>query len=175
MKRLLDGQFDDSGLTLTELAVIEESLVKSLTAVYHARIRYPAGVDLAATESAARSLLSQGSAECVIIRFPTGALGVRKDDSVAIEGSVKLPKSRVISASGAGHAFTAGVLYGCHEGWSLSECLRAGHAAAAACLTDRTASGGLKSLDGCLKLVNKYGQRVLGDTPMSQFAIQAGV
>jgi membrane-associated HD superfamily phosphohydrolase len=41
MKRLLDGQFDDSGLTLTELAQIEESLVKSLTAVYHARIRYP--------------------------------------------------------------------------------------------------------------------------------------
>jgi cyclic-di-AMP phosphodiesterase PgpH len=41
MKRLLDGQFDESGLTLTELYAIEESLAKSLTAVYHARIRYP--------------------------------------------------------------------------------------------------------------------------------------
>jgi putative nucleotidyltransferase with HDIG domain len=41
MKRLLDGQFDDSRLSLTELYQIEESLVKSLTAVYHARIRYP--------------------------------------------------------------------------------------------------------------------------------------
>jgi putative nucleotidyltransferase with HDIG domain len=41
MKRLLDGQFEESGLTLTELHRIEESLSKSLTALFHARIRYP--------------------------------------------------------------------------------------------------------------------------------------
>ncbi|MCS7045409.1 MAG: HDIG domain-containing protein [Gemmataceae bacterium] len=41
MKRLLDGQFEESGLTLTELRLIEESLVKSLTALFHARIKYP--------------------------------------------------------------------------------------------------------------------------------------
>jgi putative nucleotidyltransferase with HDIG domain len=41
MKRLLDGQFEESGLTLTELHQIEESLCKSLIALYHTRIRYP--------------------------------------------------------------------------------------------------------------------------------------
>jgi putative nucleotidyltransferase with HDIG domain len=41
MKRLLDGQFDECGLTLQELSTIEESLVKSLTAVYHGRVKYP--------------------------------------------------------------------------------------------------------------------------------------
>jgi hypothetical protein len=41
MKRLLDGQFDTCGLTLQELATIEDSLVKSLTAVYHGRVKYP--------------------------------------------------------------------------------------------------------------------------------------
>jgi putative nucleotidyltransferase with HDIG domain len=41
MKRLLDGQFEESSLTLTELHLIEESLSKSLIALYHARIRYP--------------------------------------------------------------------------------------------------------------------------------------
>jgi hypothetical protein len=41
MKRLLDGQFDDCGLTLEDLEVIEQSLVKSLTAVYHGRVKYP--------------------------------------------------------------------------------------------------------------------------------------
>ena len=41
MKRLLDGQFDECGLTLEELGIIEESLVKSLTAVYHGRVKYP--------------------------------------------------------------------------------------------------------------------------------------
>lgn len=43
MKRLLDGQFEESGLTLTELHLIEESLSKSLIALYHARIKYPEG------------------------------------------------------------------------------------------------------------------------------------
>jgi putative nucleotidyltransferase with HDIG domain len=41
MKRLLDGQFEESGLTLTELHLIEESLSKSLIALFHARIKYP--------------------------------------------------------------------------------------------------------------------------------------
>ncbi len=41
MKRLLDGQFDDCGLTLEDLELIEQSLVKSLTAVYHGRVKYP--------------------------------------------------------------------------------------------------------------------------------------
>ena len=41
MKRLVDGQFDACALTLRELATIEDSLVKSLTAVYHGRVKYP--------------------------------------------------------------------------------------------------------------------------------------
>lgn len=41
MKRLLDGQFEECGLTLKELHTIEESLAKSLAAVYHGRIKYP--------------------------------------------------------------------------------------------------------------------------------------
>lgn len=41
LKRLLDGQFDECGLTLQELRILEDSLVKSLTAVYHGRVKYP--------------------------------------------------------------------------------------------------------------------------------------
>ena len=41
LKRLLDGQFDESTLTLSEIRVIEDSLIKSLIAIYHGRIRYP--------------------------------------------------------------------------------------------------------------------------------------
>lgn len=40
-KRLLDGQFDECGLTLSEVHRIGESLVKSLTAIYHGRVKYP--------------------------------------------------------------------------------------------------------------------------------------
>jgi putative nucleotidyltransferase with HDIG domain len=41
MKRLMDGQFDECGLTLKEVHAVGESLVKSLTAVYHGRVKYP--------------------------------------------------------------------------------------------------------------------------------------
>jgi cyclic-di-AMP phosphodiesterase PgpH len=41
MKRLLDGQFEESGLTLTELHLIEKSLSKGLIAHYHSRVKYP--------------------------------------------------------------------------------------------------------------------------------------
>ncbi|MEX2169745.1 MAG: HDIG domain-containing metalloprotein [Pirellulales bacterium] len=40
-KRLLDGQFDECGLTLSEVSKIGDSLVKSLTAIYHGRVKYP--------------------------------------------------------------------------------------------------------------------------------------
>jgi len=41
MKRLQDGQFNDCDLTMRELHLIEESLIKSLCGMYHARIAYP--------------------------------------------------------------------------------------------------------------------------------------
>ena len=41
LKRVLDGQFDECGLTMSEIGVIQDSLVKSLLAVHHGRIKYP--------------------------------------------------------------------------------------------------------------------------------------
>jgi putative nucleotidyltransferase with HDIG domain len=40
-KRLDTGQFHDCGLTLQELHAIENSLIKSLAAVHHGRVKYP--------------------------------------------------------------------------------------------------------------------------------------
>jgi putative nucleotidyltransferase with HDIG domain len=41
MKKLLDRQFDECGLTLKQLDLIKSSLVKSLNAIYHGRVKYP--------------------------------------------------------------------------------------------------------------------------------------
>jgi len=41
MKRLQDGQFNQCDMTMRQLNIIEESLTKSLCAMYHARITYP--------------------------------------------------------------------------------------------------------------------------------------
>ena len=39
-KKLDDGQFDECPITMQELNLVQESLVKSLNAIYHARIQY---------------------------------------------------------------------------------------------------------------------------------------
>ena len=41
MKRLLDGQFDECNLRMNEIRMVEESLIKSLLAAHHGRVRYP--------------------------------------------------------------------------------------------------------------------------------------
>jgi putative nucleotidyltransferase with HDIG domain len=42
-KRLMDGQFDDCELTLRDLNLIVESIVRTLTSMHHVRIAYPEG------------------------------------------------------------------------------------------------------------------------------------
>jgi len=39
--KLDDGQFDECDITLMQLHVIQENLIKSLNAMYHARVKYP--------------------------------------------------------------------------------------------------------------------------------------
>ena len=51
-KRMEEGQFDECEITLRELRLVEESLVKSLWAMYHSRIAYPS---TAATQTAQTS------------------------------------------------------------------------------------------------------------------------
>lgn len=46
MKRLMDGQFDECDLTLRQLHIIEDQLVKSLCSMYHARMAYPESKDI---------------------------------------------------------------------------------------------------------------------------------
>jgi cyclic-di-AMP phosphodiesterase PgpH len=41
MKRLLDGQFDETDMTFHELQLIERTLVKTLMGIYHGRLAYP--------------------------------------------------------------------------------------------------------------------------------------
>src|SRR5690606_27194625 len=44
-KRLQDGQFDECNLTLQELHRIEQSMIKTLCAIYHGRIKYPSAAN----------------------------------------------------------------------------------------------------------------------------------
>jgi membrane-associated HD superfamily phosphohydrolase len=41
MKRLMDGQFNECDLTLKQLSLIEERLIRTLVGVHHGRVAYP--------------------------------------------------------------------------------------------------------------------------------------
>jgi cyclic-di-AMP phosphodiesterase PgpH len=41
MRRLLDGQFDESDLTFRDLEQVEEALIKTVLGIYHGRLTYP--------------------------------------------------------------------------------------------------------------------------------------
>jgi membrane-associated HD superfamily phosphohydrolase len=40
-QRAQDGQLDESGITLADIAVIKDKLVAVMTTVYHKRVAYP--------------------------------------------------------------------------------------------------------------------------------------
>ncbi len=40
-ERLIDGQFEESGLSMRELAVVEDVLFRMLVSMYHTRVKYP--------------------------------------------------------------------------------------------------------------------------------------
>jgi sugar/nucleoside kinase (ribokinase family) len=147
-----------AALKFTDIVIVNIEIAELLTGLF---LRQSTGVDLVATEEAAGVLAELGSAKCVVIRFPSGALAMNQENQIAIEGSLQIPRNRLVNASGAGHAFAAGFLYAYHEEWSLQKALQAAHASAAACLMESTASAGIRPMDECLALVEKYGQRSL--------------
>ncbi len=60
-QRAHDGQLDQSGITLADLAVIKEKLVTVLTTVYHKRVAYPGQDAVRATEDRPEGAPDAGS------------------------------------------------------------------------------------------------------------------
>jgi sugar/nucleoside kinase (ribokinase family) len=108
-------------------------------------------------EEIATKLFELGVGELIAIHFPEGSFAQSKEGEKVWHGSLALPKGYIKGAAGAGDAFCAGVLYGVHENWSLEKSLLTGTCAATACMSDPTCTDGLRSLDECLALAEKFG------------------
>jgi sugar/nucleoside kinase (ribokinase family) len=109
--------------------------------------------------AAMQELLDAGVRERVVVHFPEGGCALGRDGTWHEHGSVNLPGDYIKGAAGAGDAFTAGVLYGWHQGSPVEQWLRVGVCAAAANLSDETCTKGLKPLADCLALGEHYGYR----------------
>lgn len=102
---------------------------------------------------AASQLLAAGVRQRVVIHCPEGAWGEAPGEQGQWVPSRQLEKDEIIGSVGAGDAFCAGFLYGCHEAWSLPESIALAHACARASLLAANAIDGAKTLvelEACL-------------------------
>ncbi|BCG11147.1 carbohydrate kinase family protein [Buttiauxella agrestis] len=95
---------------------------------------------------AATQLLEAGVKQRVVIHCPEGAWGVEKGKEGMWVPSFMLARNEIIGSVGAGDAFCAGILYGCHEKWPLADSLKLAHACARSNLLCANAIDGAKTL-----------------------------
>jgi sugar/nucleoside kinase (ribokinase family) len=109
--------------------------------------------------SAAQEILNLGVQQSVTIHVEHGAVACTREGETHIQASLNLPAGYSRGATGAGDAFAAGLLYGLHEGLSLKERLGLAVCSAAASLSHPTPSGGMKPVNECLALADRFGFR----------------
>ena len=97
--------------------------------------------------TAAAHLMSAGVKQRVVIHCPEGAWGLQAGSEGQWVASRMLRQEEIVGSVGAGDAFCAGLLYGCHERWSLVQSIQLAHACARASLLCANAIDGAKSLE----------------------------
>ena len=95
---------------------------------------------------AAAQLLAAGVRQRVVIHCPEGAWGEARGEEGRWIPSWMLEQEEIIGSVGAGDAFCAGFLYGCHESLPLTESIYLAHACARASLLAANAIDGAKTL-----------------------------
>jgi sugar/nucleoside kinase (ribokinase family) len=117
------------------------------------------GTNVEACRRAAAKLMALAPLALLAVHFPAGAIVLTRDGGLLEQASVRVPSAAIIGSNGAGDAFAAGLLFGVHEDWPLSQSLRLAHASAAASLRSETATGSVMHWKKCLDLAGQWGWR----------------
>ena len=139
--------------------VINELEAGALTGIDTSAPTADGAVDWPALEAMATGLIERGVSALAVVHFPAGCVAAGPGARTWRQGSVRLPREQVLSTTGAGDAFAAGVIMGLHEGWPVERCLRLAVASAAACVRSPNTSGGIKRADTCLAEADRAGYR----------------
>jgi len=110
----------------------------------------------ASLESAADEIAALGTPGRVILHCVRGAVCREQDGTLVTQPSLDLPSDHIEGSTGAGDAFTAGFLLGVHRNADTGTSLLQGVCTAAQSLTHPTASGGMRPLDECLLLPERF-------------------
>ena len=113
----------------------------------------------ASLESAADEIAALGSPGRVILHCVRGAVCREADGTLVTQPSLDLPSDHIEGSTGAGDAFTAGFLLGVHRNADTGTSLLQGVCTAAQSLTHPSASGGMRPLDECMVLPERFALR----------------
>ena len=111
---------------------------------------------------AATLLLESGVKQRVVIHCPEGAWGIERGKEGMWVPSFMLAQNEIIGSVGAGDAFCAGILYGCHEKWSLADSLKLAHACARSNLLCANAIDGAKTLTELQSFISEQSEVISG-------------
>jgi sugar/nucleoside kinase (ribokinase family) len=139
--------------------VINELEAGTLTGIEAPTPEADGPVDWERLEAMARRLIDMGVSTVVVVHFPAGSVAAGADGVTWRQGSVRVPTGSIRSATGAGDAFAAGVIYGLHQQWSIERCLRLGAASAAACIQNPHTSAGISQAEECQTEADRMGYR----------------
>ncbi len=106
---------------------------------------------------ALQKLKELGVSTWAVIHCPEVGCGMDEKNRYFEVPSLKLPKGWIKGTVGAGDAFCAGILYAAEMDMPMDEALKLGASAAAASLSEVSASDGVKSVAEVMRLYELYG------------------
>jgi sugar/nucleoside kinase (ribokinase family) len=148
-------RFGRSCLPFLDLLIVNDYEIGCVAGV---ETRREGRADPERVAEALRLALELGPLELAVAHFPEGAIAATRAGVVSL-GSVAMPPSEIAGVNGAGDAFAAGVLYGWHEGWALTDSLALGHACAAASMREVSTTQGVLPVAEALSLARRCGYR----------------
>lgn len=112
--------------------------------------------------SGSKWLLDQG-AKCVIVTLGEDGCLVNDHNNTTIIPTPKLPPDKIVDSTGAGDAFTAGLIFGILQGKSLPHAALCGNLTARAAVQALGAQVGLLNKEELMREFDKYSKEVFHD------------
>lgn len=103
-----------------------------------------------------KKLMELGVRELACIHLPEGAFAMDSKRDFFYRKSLNLPDGYIKGSVGAGDAFCAGMLYGIWRGWETESSMDFGSAAAACCLSELSATAGMRAEAEVWEVYRKY-------------------
>lgn len=146
-------------LPYLDSVIINENEAGMLTGIEYENTDLNTPLDWSKLEEMARGLLGLGVKKFAVIHTPLGIVAADSSGKKYRQGSVAVPKEKIVSTTGAGDAVTSGVMYGVFHDWDLAQSIKAGVACAAMCIQNAHTSEGVKPIDQTLAEAEAMGFR----------------